>query len=80
MLVGGLLAILVNGLAAYFSGFPLLFPSLSPTVFALFRQPLTEQGSSRDTVIGHFVAATVGFVFLLLFGLDVLSRLLSVRG
>jgi hypothetical protein len=32
MLVGGLLTIPVNGFAAYFSGLPLFFPSLSPTV------------------------------------------------
>jgi CBS-domain-containing membrane protein len=62
MLVGGLLTIPVNGFAAYFSGLPLFFPSLSPTVVALFRQPLSEQGSPRNTVSEQLVAAAVGLV------------------
>lgn len=82
MLVGGLLTIPVNGFAAYLSGLPLLFPSLSPTVFALFRQPLTEQGSPRNTIIGHFVAVVVGLGFLYVFGLadepSVLERTITL--
>ncbi len=70
MLVGGLLTIPVNGLAVYLSGLPLLFPSLSPTVFALFRQLLTEQGSPHNTIIKHFVAVAVGLGFLYVFCLD----------
>ena len=41
LLVAGFVAIPVNGFAAYLLGQPLLFPSLSPTVFTFFRQPLT---------------------------------------
>lgn len=59
---GGLLTIPVNGFASYFSGLPPLFPSLSPTVLALFRQPLSEQGSPRNTVSEQLVAAAVGLV------------------
>jgi CBS domain-containing membrane protein len=40
MLAGGLITI--NGFAALLLKQPLLFPSLSPTVFTLFRQSLTK--------------------------------------
>ena len=62
MLGGRRLTVPVNGFAAYFSGLPLLFPSLSPTVLALFRQPLSEQGSPRNTVSEQLVAAAFGLV------------------
>ncbi len=52
MLFAGFVAILVNGFAAYLLGQPLLFPSLSPTVFTFFRQPLTQQASPRSAVRG----------------------------
>ena len=61
-LVARLLTIPVNGLAAFFSGLPLLFPSLSPTMLALFRQPMSEQGSPRNTVSEQLVAAAFGLV------------------
>ncbi len=69
MLVAGFVAIAVNGFAAYFIKQPLLFPSLSPTVFTLFRQPLTKDASPRNTIIGHFLAIAVGFAMLYAFGL-----------
>ena len=61
MVVAGFVAITVNGLAAYALGQPLLFPSLSPTVFAFFRQPMSEEASPRNAVVGDLVAAAVGF-------------------
>jgi len=70
VLVCGFFAIAVNGLAAYVLGQPLLFPSLSPTVFAFFRQPLSEEASPRNAVVGHLVAAAVGFAALYAFGLQ----------
>ncbi len=69
VLVAGFFAITVNGFAAYLLNQPLLFPSLSPTVFALFRQPLTKDASPRNTITGHFVATAVGFACLWGFGL-----------
>lgn len=69
VLLTGALALAVNGFAAYFTKQPLLFPSLSPTVFAIFRQPLSKDASPRNTVIGHFVAIAVGFAALYAFGL-----------
>lgn len=69
VLVAGFPAIVVNGVAAYLLGQPLLFPSLSPTVFTLFRQPLTEDASPRNTIVGHTTAIVVGLASLWVFGL-----------
>lgn len=69
MLVTGFVAITINGFAAFFLKQPLLFPSLSPTVFSFFRQPLAKDSSPRNAVIGHFIAIAVGFAALYAFGL-----------
>ena len=69
MLVTGFVAITINGFAAFFLKQPLLFPSLSPTVFTFFRQPLTKDASPRNTIIGHFLAIAIGFAALYAFGL-----------
>lgn len=69
VLLAGFLALTVNGFAAYLTKQPLLFPSLSPTVFTIFRQPLSKDSSPRNTITGHFVAIAVGFAALYAFGL-----------
>jgi CBS-domain-containing membrane protein len=65
----GFIAIMVNGFAAYFLKYPLLFPSLAPTIFHIFRSPLDEGASPRNTITGHFVGLIVGFFSLAIFGL-----------
>ncbi|CAN5593175.1 hypothetical protein BH24ACT20_BH24ACT20_15510 [soil metagenome] len=65
----GFIAITVNGFAAYLLKYPLLFPSLAPTVFHIFRSPLDDAASPRNTIIGHFVGLVVGFLSLAVFGL-----------
>ncbi len=69
LLFTGFIAMLVPGFAAFIIGYPVLFPSLSPTVFAIFRNPLSPTSSPRNTVTGHFVAIVVGFFVLWIFGL-----------
>ena len=70
MLCTGFVAITISGFAAYFLKHPLLFPSLSPTVFMLFRQPFSKDASPRNTLVGHFLALCVGLAMLYLFGLE----------
>lgn len=65
----GFIAIFINGGAAYLLKYPLLFPSLAPTVFHIFRSPLDKGASPRNTITGHFVGLVVGFVSLAIFGL-----------
>jgi predicted short-subunit dehydrogenase-like oxidoreductase (DUF2520 family) len=59
----------VSGLAAYFTGQPFLFPSLGPTAFLFFEQPMAEMSSPRNTLIGHLVAVLAGALSLAVFGL-----------
>lgn len=60
----GFVAITVNGLAAYLLKYPLLFPSLAPTVFHTFRSPLDEDATPRNTITGHFVGLLAGLLSL----------------
>lgn len=64
-----LLALGVSGLAAYFAKQPLLFPSLGPTAFLFFGQPMSESSSPRNALTGHAVAVLAGALSLALFGL-----------
>ena len=69
MFVLGFIAISVNGLVAWAVSQPLLFPSLAPTVFLLFRSPLSKDACPRNVIFGHLVAITIGFGALTIFGL-----------
>lgn len=62
-------AISVSGLAAWLLKQPLLFPSLAPTVFLLFRTPLGKDACPRNVIIGHSVAILMGLLMLFVFGL-----------
>jgi CBS-domain-containing membrane protein len=64
-----LIAMIVSGLAAYLFRQPLLFPSLGPTAFLIFRTPMAASASPRNTLIGHGAAIMVGYGTLVLFGL-----------
>ena len=64
-----LLALALSGLAAYVAGQPLLFPSLGPTAFLFFEQPLAPASSPRNAPIGHAVAIGSGAFPLAVFGL-----------
>jgi CBS-domain-containing membrane protein len=67
--VGGLLTILLSGGLAWLLDEPLMFPSLGATAFLFFETPMAEVASPRNTVIGHYVAAAVAYVWLTVFGL-----------
>ncbi len=69
MFVLGFIAISLNGLVAWAVNQPLLFPSLAPTVFVLFRSPLSKDACPRNVVFGHLVAIALGLGALLVFGL-----------
>jgi hypothetical protein len=64
-----LFALALSGLAAYVARQPLLFPSLGPTAFLFFEQPMAEASSPRNTLIGHSVAIGAGAFALAVFGL-----------
>lgn len=69
MFVLGFIALTVNGLVAWAVDQPLLFPSLAPTVFVLFRSPLSKDACPRNVIFGHLTAIGLGFGALWIFGL-----------
>lgn len=68
-LVNGLISIGVMSIAALSTGQPLIFPSLGPTAFLLFYTPTAPAASPRNTICGHAIGATAGYLSLVLFGL-----------
>jgi CBS domain-containing membrane protein len=65
--VACLLALSLSGLVAHLVEQPLIFPSLGPTAFLFFEQPMARTASPRNTLIGHVVAVGVGAFSLWLF-------------
>lgn len=77
-LVNGSLSIGLLAAVAHATHSPFIFPSLGPTAFLLFHQPTAAASSPRNTLTGHFVGATLGWISLAAFGLlDAPSALLA---
>ena len=67
--LGGSITIGLLALMAHVAHSPLVFPSLGPTAFLLFVKPMEPSASPRNTILGHLVGASAGWLSLLLFGL-----------
>jgi CBS domain-containing membrane protein len=67
--VNGCLSIGLMTLVALVTRAPFVFPSLGPTAFLFFYSPLAPTASPRNTIVGHFVGASAGWISLALFGL-----------
>jgi CBS domain-containing membrane protein len=48
---------------------PFIFPSLGPTAFLFFYTPTAPPASPRNTLIGHAIGGSAGWLSLALFGL-----------
>lgn len=68
-LINGLLSIAVMTGAAMVTGAPLVFPSLGPTAYLLFSDPLAAASAPRNAVLGHGVGVAAGWGSLAVFGL-----------
>jgi CBS-domain-containing membrane protein len=68
-LINGFISIGLMSLAALVTDEPLIFPSLGPTAFLLFYTPRAPAASPRNTLIGHLIGASAGYLALVLFGL-----------
>jgi CBS-domain-containing membrane protein len=68
-LVNGLVSIGLMAAAAWATGAALVFPSLGPTAFLLFYDPLARASSPRNTICGHAIGAAAGYGALAAFGL-----------
>jgi CBS-domain-containing membrane protein len=67
--VNGLIAIGLMATAAVVTDQPFIFPSLGPTAFLLFYTPLLPASSPRNTLGGHLIGASAGYLSLVVFGL-----------
>lgn len=68
-LVNGVISIGIMSAAAVLTRQPLIFPSLGPTAFLLFYTPTAPAASPRNTICGHAIGASAGYLSLVLFGL-----------
>ncbi len=55
---------------AYWSGHPLVVPSLGPTAFLVFNRSQSSVARPRNIVLGHLVGALAGYASLVAFGLQ----------
>ena len=62
--VGSFLTLASAGALSIVVARPLVVPSLGPTLYLAFEEPLTRPASPRNTLIGHFVAIVVGWLGL----------------
>ncbi len=69
LFVNGFLTIGLLASFAMISGTPLIFPSLGPTAFLLFRNPMQPAASPRNTLCGHAIGILCGYASLWLMGL-----------
>ncbi len=67
--VNGLLSIGLLSLLAWATRSPFIFPSLGPTAFLVFYQPLSASSSPRNTIAGHLIGILAGYGSLATFGL-----------
>jgi len=67
-LLNGFLSIALMAAVALVTGAPFVFPSLGPTAFLFFYTPLAPAASPRNTIIGHLIGASAGWLSLVVFG------------
>ena len=67
--VNGLVSIAILSLLAWATRSPFVFPSLGPTAFLVFYQPLSASSSPRNTIAGHLIGILAGYSSLAAFGL-----------
>lgn len=63
------LAIGVMAALALATNQPFAFPSLGPTAFLLFYQPLAPNAAPRSCFFGHLIGVLAGYLSLVVFGL-----------
>ena len=50
----------ILGIAAYITSWPMIFPSLGPTIFLMFYAPSSPLAAPRNAVFGHIGACLIG--------------------
>lgn len=75
---GCLLLAALIGLIALLIQWPLLFPSLGPTIILFFERGQRPAAWPRNVLIGHGVAIAAGWIGLYLFGLHTAPHILEM--
>jgi CBS domain-containing membrane protein len=76
-LINGFVSIALMAAIALLTGAPFIFPSLGPTASLLFYTPSTPPASPRNTIVGHLIGASAGWLSLVIFGLTLAPPALS---
>lgn len=76
--VNGCISIGLMSLAALLTSQPMVFPSLGPTAFLCFFTPTAATASPRNTIIGHLIGVSAGWICLVVFGLQNTGPALAV--
>ena len=76
-LINGFISIALMAAVALITGAPFIFPSLGPTAFLLFYTPTAPPASPRNTIVGHLIGASAGWLSLVIFGLTLAPPALS---
>ncbi len=77
-LINGFISIALMAFVALLTGAPFVFPSLGPTAFLFFSNPMLPTASPRNTILGHLIGAAAGWISLVLFGLTDVGPALTV--
>src|SRR5438309_2806158 len=76
--INGCISIGLMSVLALITQSPFIFPSLGPTAFLFFYTPTAPAASPRNTIIGHAIGATAGYLSLMLTGLTTAGPALTV--
>lgn len=66
--VNGFITIAILAGLAVVTDSPFVFPSLGPTAYLLFIDPLAENSSPRNTILGHAIGLICGYAALIVSG------------
>jgi len=69
-LVGAGLGLAVIGLLAWWTGMPLLFPSVGPSLMLVLDEPSQPSAQTSNILVGHFVGLLVGLLAIVVTGLQ----------
>jgi len=67
--VNSTIAMGILGMAAWWTGWPLIFPSLGPSAFLFFSSPLRPSACPRNAIAGHTFGVASGWLALWMCGL-----------
>jgi CBS domain-containing membrane protein len=76
--INGCISIGLMSILAVITHSPFIFPSLGPTAFLFFYTPTAPAASPRNTIIGHAIGVTAGYLSLVVTGLTMAGPALAV--